>query len=226
MNVLLLQVIIKDVREHKETLEKLENAVDDLLPLVDETDQQELSSELQNVTYQYTALQFDCSCYPVERWLDNRTSQLCEMAATGVLVSPLQEQIREVQGFQKAVESYKPELENLTTLLAECERSTPDQSAPSTGETNQSSASLPKSKMAEIWQRYDNLKVVAAVRTSMLSSFVPTVQQYESSQGAFATLLCGWEEKAAILPPPGARPETVQGEMEDVQVMCSSHMLE
>ena len=201
------------MKDRREVLENLEAAVNDVLSLVEEPHQQELSSQLQSLTHRYDILHFNASCYPVDRWLDDRSSQLAQMAPTGVLVSPLQEQIRDLQEFQKTVENYKPEIESVGSLATVC-----DQSASSVGEADQSGESPPNSKMEVVWHRYDDLKAVAVLRLSMLSSFVPTVQQYESSQSAWATLLCGWEEKAAILPPPGARPETIQEQLDDIKV--------
>ena len=132
--------------------------------------------------------------------LNGRSICLC-------IISTLQEQVKEVQEFQKTVDSYKPELETVAALATQCRRGEPS-------ETDQSA----DSKVADMQHCYDNLKSLAVERQSVLSSFVPTVQQYESSQGAWATLLCGWEEKAAMLPPAGARIETIQAEIEEIKV--------
>ena len=123
----------------------------------------------------------------------------------------LQEQVKEVQEFQRTVDGYKPELESVVALATQCRRGAPS-------ETDQSSESSADSKVADMQRCYDNLKSLAVERHGVLSSFVPTVQQYESSQGAWATLLCGWEEKAAMLPPAGARVETIQEEIEEIKV--------
>ena len=123
----------------------------------------------------------------------------------------LQEQVKEVQEFQRTVDSYKPELEIVVALATQCRRGAPS-------ETDQSGESSADSKVADMQHCYDNLKSLAVERHGVLSSFVPTVQQYESSQGAWATLLCGWEEKAAMLPPAGARVETIQKEIEEIKV--------
>ena len=119
----------------------------------------------------------------------------------------LQEQVKEVQEFQRTVDSYKPELESVVALATQCRRAAPS-------ETDQSA----DSKVADMQHCCDNLKSLAVERHGVLSSFVPTVQQYESSQGAWATLLCGWEEKAAMLPPAGARVETIQEEIAEIKV--------
>lgn len=123
----------------------------------------------------------------------------------------LQEQVKEVQEFQRTVDSYKPELETVVALATQCRRGAPS-------ETDQSGESSADSKVADMQRCYNNLKSLVVERHGVLSSFVPTVQQYESSQGAWATLLCGWEEKAAMLPPAGARVETIQEEIEEIKV--------
>ena len=140
----------------------------------------------------------------MELSLNGRSVCLC-------IISTLQEQVKEVQEFQKTVDSYKPELETVAALATQCRRGEPS-------ETDQSGESSADSKVADMQRCYDNLKSLAVERQGVLSSFVPTVQQYESSQGAWATLLCGWEEKAAMLPPAGARIETIQAEIEEIKV--------
>ena len=72
--------------------------------------------------------------------------------------------------------------------------------------------------MAEVQQCYDRLKVLVDERDSMLETFMPSVQQYNSSRGAWEDLLCGWEEKAAALPPPGATPSSIQGQIDNIKV--------
>ena len=76
--------------EHHESLESLESAVSDVLTLVEEEDQSALSHQLEEVTQRYNHLLFDSSCYPVDRWLEDRSNQLVSMAPSGVLVVVLQ----------------------------------------------------------------------------------------------------------------------------------------
>ena len=121
-----------------------------------------------------------------------------------VFLCVFQVQIHEVQEFQRVVTSYKPEVELLSELATQ---------AQSSGEKEPVC-----SKMAGIQQNYDRLKMLVAERQDMLESFMPSVQQYNSSRGAWEDLLCGWEEKAAALPPPGATPESVQEQIDDVKV--------
>ena len=61
-----------------------------LSPLVDESDQVELKSQLEGVTGQYDSLRFDSELYPVERWVEDRTKKLAVMCPTGVTVPSLQ----------------------------------------------------------------------------------------------------------------------------------------
>ena len=63
----------------------------DVLTLVEEEeDQRALSQQLEEVTQRYNHLLFDSSCYPVNRWLEDRSNQLVSMAPSGVLVVALQ----------------------------------------------------------------------------------------------------------------------------------------
>ncbi len=52
----------------------------------------------------------------------------------------------------------------------------------------------------------------------MLSSYLPEVQRYESSRIAWESLLCGWEGTARGLPLPGATPESIQDQIENIKV--------
>ena len=121
-----------------------------------------------------------------------------------------QGQIHEAQEFQRVVSSYKPELEQLSQLATEAQRSEGDG-----GE----GPSVSSSKMAEIEQSYDRLKALIEERRSMLESFMPSVQQYNSSRGAWEDLLCGWEGKAAALPPPAASPKAIREQIDDIKVV-------
>ena len=90
VHVHVLQAVVTDVQAHEETLEQLESAVNDVITLVDDSDQSELGSRLQSVSLRYHCHSFSCQCYPVERWLDDRSLQLCSMAPCGVMVTQLQ----------------------------------------------------------------------------------------------------------------------------------------
>ena len=123
-----------------------------------------------------------------------------------LLISPLassQRQIQEAQDFQKVVSTYNPNMELLTYLASEAQPS---------GEGPVSS------KMAEVQQNYDRLKALIDERRSLLESFMPIVQQYNSSRGAWEDLLCGWEDKSASLPPPGATPASIREQIDDIKV--------
>ena len=75
---------------HEDTLTDLEAAVNDVITLVDESDQSELSSRLQGLSLRYHCHGFRCQCYPVQRWLDDRSVQLCCMGPCAVQVVELQ----------------------------------------------------------------------------------------------------------------------------------------
>ena len=87
---LFLQAVIDDVESHREALNKLGAAVSVVVDLVDDSDQQLLRQRLGDVTGRYNELKFDSNSYLVDRWLEDRESQLCGLAPSGVLVSPLQ----------------------------------------------------------------------------------------------------------------------------------------
>ena len=72
--------------------------------------------------------------------------------------------------------------------------------------------------MADTQTSYERLKALVDERHSMLESFMPSVQQYNSSRGAWEDLLCSWEEKAAALPPPAATPTSIQEQIDSIKV--------
>ena len=84
------QDLVTDVTSHEDALEKLEMAVNDVITLVDESDQSHLSSLLQSTALRYHCHGFHCRAYPVSRWLDDRSLQLCSMPSSAVLVPNLQ----------------------------------------------------------------------------------------------------------------------------------------
>ena len=86
----ILQEIVADVAAHQQALEQLESAVNDVITLVDESDQSDLSSRFQSVSLRYQCHTFQSQCYPVWRWLDDRSLQLCSMPPSAVLVTQLQ----------------------------------------------------------------------------------------------------------------------------------------
>ena len=64
--------------------------MNDVITLVDESDQLDLSSRLRELSLRYHCHGFQCQCYPVRRWHDDRSLQLCCMAPCGVQVVDLQ----------------------------------------------------------------------------------------------------------------------------------------
>lgn len=114
-----------------------------------------------------------------------------------------QDQLREVQEFQSKVGKYRPKMEGLSDLATVADPS------------NEAAAGT---KMKELQERYDRLQALLKERRGLLSDFLPSVQQYESSRGAWQDLLCGWEEKTEQLAPPFATPETILKQLEEVKV--------
>ena len=112
-----------------------------------------------------------------------------------------------MQEFMAQVDKYSPKIEELSSQAA---------TADPTGEADIST------KMAELKDRYERLKVLAGERQGLEAGYLPIVQQYESSRGAWQDLLCGWEEKVEKLPPPGATPEAIQVQLDDLRV-CYNH---
>lgn len=109
-----------------------------------------------------------------------------------------------VQDFHSQVDKYKPKMDHLSSLAA-----TADPSGQDTAGT----------KLKELVERYDNLKALAGERRGLLADYLPTVQQYESSRGAWQDLLHGWEEKVEQLPPPMATSQAIQAQIEDLKVI-------
>ena len=75
---------------HGAALTQLETAVNDVVTLVDESDQSELGARLQTLSLRYQCHGFRCHCYPVQRWLDDRSLQICSMCPCAVQVTELQ----------------------------------------------------------------------------------------------------------------------------------------
>lgn len=108
-----------------------------------------------------------------------------------------------MQEFQRQVESYGQDMDNLSSLAKMADPS-------SEGEVS--------SKMVDLQTRYERLQALPALRQGMLADFLPTVQQYESSRGAWLDLLCGWEEKVEQLPPPMATPTAILEQLDQIKV--------
>ena len=64
--------------------------MNDVIALVDEDNQSELSARLQSALLGYRCHGFSSHCYPVDRWLDERSLQLCQLAPTAVGVTAIQ----------------------------------------------------------------------------------------------------------------------------------------
>lgn len=210
------QEVSGDVKAHEAVLRSLDRTVDELLPLLDEADKSSLSSDHGVVTIHYHHLVFDCSCYLVQCWLEDRRLQLCKMAPTGVLVSSLQDQIEETREFRLTVDGYKPRIDQLSSLTGSCRESTAtDVTVSDLVSSVENAISV---NVVEVTDCCDKLKTVSSVRLDMLSGHMPTLQRYASSERAWCTLLTGWEERVASLPLPGVTPTSVQQQIDDLVV--------
>ena len=117
----------------------------------------------------------------------------------------IQDQLHEDQDFQRQVENYRPNMDSLSSLAAAADP------------TDETATGI---KMKELQERYDRLKTLSSERRDILTNFLPSVQQYESSRGAWQDLLCDWEEKVEQLPPPSVTPKAIQAQMEEIKVLA------
>ena len=69
-----------------------------------------------------------------------------------------------------------------------------------------------------VCERYNALGAVAKERGHVLEGFLPSVQQYESSRGAWAGNLDKWEEQVSSLPPPATKPAIVEEQIQQIKV--------
>ena len=67
-------------------------------------------------------------------------------------------------------------------------------------------------------EHYNALGAVATERGQVLGGFLPSVQQYESSQGAWGNNLENWEEQVSCLPPPATKPAVVEEQIRHIKV--------
>ncbi len=136
------------------------------------------------------------------------------MACTNkcLLYHNLQKQSTAVQDLQKSISSYQPRLDFLASAATQADL-TSQQDPPAS------------SKMAQVTACFDQLKVLSEERLSLLSGYLPEVQRYESSRIAWESLLCGWEGTAGDLPLPGATPESIQDQIENIKVRKLSSLL-
>ncbi len=120
-------------------------------------------------------------------------------------ISFVQEQSAAVQDLQKTTNSYQPKINSLASSATQADlTSRQDPSA--------------SSRMASITTCHDKLTALSEERLGMLSGYLPEVQRYESSRFAWERLLCGWESTASKLPLPGATPESIQAQIENIKV--------
>lgn len=124
-----------------------------------------------------------------------------------------------MQDFQNQVDKYEPQMARLSSLAAAVDSGVAGEAQmtqvpSSNGPINGGKAD----KNQQLQDRYECLKALAGQRQGMLADYLPSVQQYESSRGAWQDLLCGWEEKVELLPPPFATPTSIQAQLHDIKV--------
>ena len=115
-----------------------------------------------------------------------------------------QEELREAQEFVVEVEAYRPRMTNLSSMAAVAD---PGEDG---GEV--------QTKSKDLQRRYEDLCKLPTHRQEVLGDFLPVVQQYESSRGAWLDLLCGWEKKANQLSPPMATPSSIMPQLDEMKV--------
>ena len=133
-----------------------------------------------------------------------------------ICLSP-QDEIQEVQEFKRTVVDYRPQLLTLDAASAKCCTPPPTPGGPKPAKPDESASEVAK-ELQTVWDRYNSLETVATERGVVLSEFLPSVQQYESSQGAWLRILGNWEERVSNLSPPATKPVVVEQQIKDIKV--------
>ena len=125
--------------------------------------------------------------------------------------------MQEMQEFKQVVQNYRPQLIALDTTSSQCclPPTTPGGPKSTTVTENMSTVTV---AAQVVWERYNALEVAATKREEILTSFLPSVQQYESSRGAWCTILEKWEGQVANLPSPATKPALVEQQIIEIKV--------
>lgn len=124
--------------------------------------------------------------------------------------------------FKQLVEGYKPQLNKLETISSKCSLPPSTPGGPKTAKlmpTVTGRTSKVTTELQVVWERYNALDIVAMERCDVLGGFLPSVQQYESSRGAWGQNLEKWEEQVSTLPPPATKPALVEEQIRDIKVV-------
>ena len=125
-----------------------------------------------------------------------------------------------MRDLQHVIDDYRPEITSLDTLSSSC--SPPPSSAePKTTQISvKETEKLSKvtAKQADVWSRYNDLSALLRERLRVAEEFVPSVQQYNSSRGAWEDKLCGWEERVSGLSPPATNPAVLEEQIQEIKV--------
>ena len=71
-------------------MEELEYSMEDVLPLLDEQDQEKLKDKLDEVANEFNVHLFASESQLVKQWMEDKEAELSCMAPCGVQVQPLQ----------------------------------------------------------------------------------------------------------------------------------------
>ena len=123
----------------------------------------------------------------------------------------------EVQEFKQTVASYRPQLLNLDATSGKCCTPPPTPGGPKPAKPDQTASDVVKELQA-VWDRYNSLETMATERGTVLSEFLPSVQQHESSQGVWLQNLEAWEKQVTDLPPPATKPSLVEQQIQQIKV--------
>ena len=144
-----------------------------------------------------------------------------ECPLSGSTVFPNQNELQEVQDFKHTVSSYQPQLLSLDAASAKCCTPPPTpERRPKPTKHDQTGSEVSKELQA-VWERYNSLEAAATEREAVLTEFLPSVQQHESSQGAWLKILENWEETVANMSPPATTPSLIEQQIQDIKVITN-----
>ena len=132
--------------------------------------------------------------------------------------------MKEVQEFKQTFASYRPHLLNLETTSAKCCTPPPTPGGPKPTRPDETATKV-SAKLQVVWDRYNSLETTAAQRGVVLAEFLPSVQQYESSQDAWVNNLEKWEEQVSNMSPPATTPALVDQQIREIKVSNMYYVL-
>ena len=130
----------------------------------------------------------------------------------------MQDQLQAVTEFKQVVEKYKPNLLDLDRVSSRCCFPPPTPGGPKISTKPTKSMTKVTTDLQEVWECYNALGEVVATRGTVLEGFLPTVQQFESSRGAWGQNLEKWEEQVSNLPQPATKPVILEEQIKAIKV--------